>query len=143
MSTLGGPIAYQRALTRLRKAKLSKLARKHTKDDVDQEDDDLPDDAADESLEDITQEDIDRFSHPALASHTLPNLPGAHRYSPTGHLVISPDEAVAEHPIPQLLKLGERRWEEMIGRQSRTLNEAVDEYTRRYGRAPPRGFDVW
>lgn len=135
--------AYQRALTRLRKAKLAAIGKKSVYDSVDQEDDErLDEDAAGEE-EEITQEDLKRFSHPTLASHTLPNLPGAHKYSPTGHLVISPDEDQAEHPIPQLLKLGERRWEEMIGRQSRTLNEAVDEYRRRYGRAPPKGFDVW
>lgn len=28
-------------------------------------------------------------------------------------------------------------------RQSKTLKEAVQEYTRRYGRLPPKGFDRW
>ena len=31
----------------------------------------------------------------------------------------------------------------MLARQSTTLEEAVKEYERRYGRAPPRGFDEW
>lgn len=125
--------AYQRALTRLRKQKLAQMSKSVTDNDSGYEEEEV----------DVTAEDIERFSHPTLASHTLPDLPGAHKYSPTGHLVISTDEQAAEHPIPQLLKLGERRWEEMIGRQSRTLSEAVDEYKKRYGRAPPRGFDVW
>lgn len=49
----------------------------------------------------------------------------------------------APHPIPLLLALGEKRWEELLARQSRTLGEAVREYERRYGRRPPKGFDVW
>jgi hypothetical protein len=39
--------------------------------------------------------------------------------------------------------LGEKRWEELLSRQSTSLGEAVQEYTRRYGRNPPKGFDVW
>ncbi|WVQ83028.1 hypothetical protein IAT38_005166 [Cryptococcus sp. DSM 104549] len=65
-----------------------------------------------------------------------------HTYSPTGHLIVS-DDPDAPHPIPLLLDLGEKRWEELLSRQSRTLEEAVREYTRRYGRQPPRGFDAW
>jgi len=65
-----------------------------------------------------------------------------HIYSPTGHLLFSPDSD-APHPIPLLLALGEKRWEELLSRQSRTLTEAVREYNRRYGRRPPKGFDVW
>ncbi|WVQ73253.1 hypothetical protein IAR50_002821 [Cryptococcus sp. DSM 104548] len=65
-----------------------------------------------------------------------------HTYSPTGHLIVS-DHPEAPHPIPLLLDLGEKRWEELLSRQSRTLEEAVREYMRRYGRRPPRGFDKW
>ena len=65
-----------------------------------------------------------------------------HLYSSTGHLIVSQDEG-APHPIPVLLALGEKRWEETLARQSQSLGEAVREYTRRYGRLPPRGFDVW
>ncbi|ODO05163.1 hypothetical protein L198_01851 [Cryptococcus wingfieldii CBS 7118] len=65
-----------------------------------------------------------------------------HTYSPTGHLLVS-DHPDAPHPIPLLLDLGEKRWEELLSRQSRTLEEAVREYMRRYGRRPPRGFDKW
>ncbi|AAW42848.2 CAP1-related [Cryptococcus deneoformans JEC21] len=65
-----------------------------------------------------------------------------HSYSPTGHLIVSHDPE-APHPIPLLLDLGEKRWEELLSRQSRTLEEAVREYIRRYGRQPPKGFDKW
>lgn len=65
-----------------------------------------------------------------------------HKYSNTGHLLIS-DAPGSPHPIPLLLQLGEKRWEELLSRQSKTLGEAVVEYERRYGRKPPKGFDIW
>nr|XP_018262209.1 uncharacterized protein I303_05225 [Kwoniella dejecticola CBS 10117]OBR84367.1 hypothetical protein I303_05225 [Kwoniella dejecticola CBS 10117] len=76
-------------------------------------------------------------------------------YSPTGHLLINRlgqndtegDEGKGRegrpHPIPLLLSLGEKRWKELLSRQSTTLEEAVREYIRRYGRKPPKGFDKW
>lgn len=47
------------------------------------------------------------------------------------------------HPILGLLAEGERRWSELVEKQSRTLEEAVVEYRKRYKRAPPKGFDHW
>ena len=35
------------------------------------------------------------------------------------------------------------KYDAMIKRQSRTLNEAVSEYKKRYGKNPPKGFDLW
>lgn len=66
-----------------------------------------------------------------------------HRFSPTGHLLMADDEEGTPHPIPLLLQMGEKKWGELLARQSRTLGEAVTEYTRRYGRRPPKGFDMW
>ena len=51
-----------------------------------------------------------------------------------------PDE---EHPISFLIRDAERKWTEMVNRQSKTLVDAVQEYRSRYGRAPPKGFDDW
>lgn len=48
-----------------------------------------------------------------------------------------------EHPIAILMREAEDKWKKMVDRQSRTLGEAVEEYRRRYGRSPPRGFDKW
>lgn len=47
------------------------------------------------------------------------------------------------HPILGLLVEGERKWADLVERQSRTLEEAVVEYKKRYGRNPPKGFDHW
>lgn len=47
------------------------------------------------------------------------------------------------HPIHTLMANAKRAWKEKVDRQSTTLDEAVKEYRRRYGREPPRGFDVW
>ena len=48
-----------------------------------------------------------------------------------------------KHPIEVLIEQGQQRWKGLLARQSRTLEEAVNEYVRRYDRPPPRGFDVW
>jgi len=48
-----------------------------------------------------------------------------------------------EHPVDLLVKESEARFEELLGRQSKTLGEAVAEYKRRYGIPPPPHFDKW
>ncbi|KAI1792491.1 hypothetical protein LXA43DRAFT_1006897 [Ganoderma leucocontextum] len=50
---------------------------------------------------------------------------------------------IKEHPIPKLMADAEAAFREKLSRQSRTLEDAVAEYQRRYGRKPPRGFDDW
>ena len=50
---------------------------------------------------------------------------------------------IKEHPIPKLMAEAETAFREKLSRQSRTLEAAVAEYQRRYGRNPPRGFDDW
>ncbi|KAK4241681.1 glycosyltransferase [Achaetomium macrosporum] len=47
------------------------------------------------------------------------------------------------HPIVHLVTDAEREFEEVKGRQSRTLRDAVAEYRRRYGLPPPPHFDKW
>lgn len=47
------------------------------------------------------------------------------------------------HPIPHLMEAAEAKWAAMLQRQSSTLDAAVKEYKRRYGMAPPDGFDLW
>ncbi|KIY50152.1 hypothetical protein FISHEDRAFT_39466 [Fistulina hepatica ATCC 64428] len=49
----------------------------------------------------------------------------------------------AAHPIYELIHKAERSWDAKLKRASTTLEEAVAEYRRRYGRAPPKGFDIW
>ncbi|KAH8101730.1 capsular associated protein [Cristinia sonorae] len=48
-----------------------------------------------------------------------------------------------EHPIPQLMAEAESKFRNLLARQSKTLELAVQEYKRRYDRDPPRGFDHW
>ena len=50
---------------------------------------------------------------------------------------------IKEHPIPQLMVQAEANFRDLLSRQSQTLQAAVKEYERRYGRKPPRGFDDW
>ncbi|KAG9051021.1 Glycosyltransferase Family 90 domain containing protein [Tulasnella sp. UAMH 9824] len=47
------------------------------------------------------------------------------------------------HPVYELLRVSEKEWKDKLGRASRTLKEAVEEYRRRYQRMPPKGFDKW
>jgi hypothetical protein len=47
------------------------------------------------------------------------------------------------HPIEELMRDNKQRWEDLLKRQSRSLEQAVREYKRRYGRLPPKGFDKW
>lgn len=65
---------------------------------------------------------------------------GWHKYLPNGMLEMNPDGA---HPILELIKTAEDKWQKKLERASRTLEEAVVEYKRRYKRAPPKGFDDW
>lgn len=53
---------------------------------------------------------------------------------------VSPSEP---HPIKVLHKEAVQKFEWMIKAQSKTLADAIAEYTKRYGRPPPPGFDKW
>ncbi|RAL62260.1 hypothetical protein DID88_004828 [Monilinia fructigena] len=47
------------------------------------------------------------------------------------------------HPIYQLIKDNEQEFENIKAKQSKTLQEAVAEYRKRYGIHPPPNFDKW
>ncbi|WOO80670.1 Beta-1,2-xylosyltransferase 1 [Vanrija pseudolonga] len=47
------------------------------------------------------------------------------------------------NPILALLKEGEEKWQKLVNRQSKTLEQAVKVYEERWGRPPPKGFDDW
>ncbi|KAI5119394.1 hypothetical protein M0805_005937 [Coniferiporia weirii] len=64
----------------------------------------------------------------------------AHDWRRDGLLTVNPDGA---HPIYELIRHAELRWEAKQRRASKTLREAVREYRRRYKRLPPKGFDHW
>jgi hypothetical protein len=55
----------------------------------------------------------------------------------------SPPGTPASHPVWQLIGDAEKDYRAMLGRQSKTLEEAVAEYKRRYGIPPPPNFDKW
>ncbi|OXB37464.1 hypothetical protein LQV05_003545 [Cryptococcus neoformans] len=48
-----------------------------------------------------------------------------------------------EHPIYELMERAETRWTAMLASQSTSLPQAVAQYRKRYGIAPPLGFDAW
>ncbi|KAK0215637.1 glycosyltransferase family 90 protein [Armillaria fumosa] len=67
------------------------------------------------------------------------NVP-MHEFLSNGLLEVNPE---LPHPIYQLIDFSERKWKAKLQRASKTLDEAVVEYERRYRRPPPRGFDKW
>ncbi|KAF9078042.1 hypothetical protein BDP27DRAFT_1310663 [Rhodocollybia butyracea] len=63
-----------------------------------------------------------------------------HQYQSNGLLAVNPK---GQHPIYDLIEKSEAAWQAKLQKASRSLPEAVVEYKRRYGRAPPKGFDKW
>ncbi|TKA53842.1 hypothetical protein B0A53_03632 [Rhodotorula sp. CCFEE 5036] len=51
--------------------------------------------------------------------------------------------AYEEHPIHALIRNAKKAWADKVERQSKTYEDAVQEYRRRYRRPPPPGFDRW
>lgn len=67
----------------------------------------------------------------AASSHLLPFKDSQH-----------PGE-LDDHPIPHLMEDAELKYRKKMASQSKTIQEAVAEYQRRYRRPPPKGFDQW
>ncbi|TFK68079.1 hypothetical protein BDN72DRAFT_798290 [Pluteus cervinus] len=65
---------------------------------------------------------------------------GEHRYREDGLLEVN---LHGSHPIYELVRRAEKEWKDKLDRASKTLDEAVLEYEKRYKRAPPKGFDDW
>jgi hypothetical protein len=49
----------------------------------------------------------------------------------------------SRHPILELIQTSRMEWQAKVMRQSTTLEESVQEYRKRYGRLPPRGYNMW
>ena len=65
---------------------------------------------------------------------------GEHEFRPDGLLQVNLEGA---HPIYELISPAEKAWKKKLRNASKSFDEAVQEYKRRYRRAPPRGFDLW
>lgn len=79
----------------------------------------------------------------APRKHALPEdvkEHSSHNYRTDGLVVVNPDGA---HPIFELMSRAEDSWKTKLKKASKSLDDAVAEYRRRYHRAPPRGFDDW
>ncbi|KAI1912239.1 hypothetical protein LOZ12_003301 [Ophidiomyces ophidiicola] len=62
---------------------------------------------------------------------------------PAGQEQIPSTPTHETHPIAQLLGNSRSAWSHVRSRQSKTLEEAVKEYERRYKLPPPPNFDIW
>ena len=65
---------------------------------------------------------------------------GNHRYRSDGLVEVNLN---GPHPIFELISTAEKSWKSKLAHASQSLEEAVEEYRRRYNRAPPKGFDLW
>ncbi|KAF7980094.1 hypothetical protein HWV62_39906 [Athelia sp. TMB] len=89
----------------------------------------------------LSKDTEDYFIPVSKAKHNKPAKPTReHDIRPDGLMEANPD---GRHPLFALIEAGHAEWAAKVGRQSRTFKEAVKEYRRRHGRAPPRGFDEW
>ncbi|KAH7135106.1 hypothetical protein B0J11DRAFT_152762 [Dendryphion nanum] len=64
-------------------------------------------------------------------------------FSPDTPFSPIPVDMTKGHPAEQLMRTAEKEFSDMLSRQSKSLPEAVHEYRRRYGIAPPPMFDKW
>jgi len=69
-----------------------------------------------------------------------PQWPKTHEQGP---LVENESHVGAAHPILQLIQGAENNFTSQLEKQSKTLDEAIAEYRRRYGIPPPPNFDKW
>ncbi len=67
-----------------------------------------------------------------LTNASIPHYPPPVSHQPT-----------LTNPILGLLRDGERKWQDMVSKQSRTLEQAVQEYRDRWNKMPPKGFGEW
>lgn len=80
------------------------------------------------------------YKRAPLPSEVMKAKTSDHKMS-RGLLLVEPESKI--HPIYQLIKEARENWDAKIARQSKTLEQAVNEYKRRYHRNPPKGFDKW
>lgn len=64
----------------------------------------------------------------------------SHTFHPNGLMLVNPN---GPHPIHALIDNADRKWKNLLNKQSQSLEEASREYKRRYKRNPPAGFDAW
>lgn len=76
----------------------------------------------------------------AIDEDQIITSPYSHIVRPNGILEVNPN---GPHPLSHLIADSEAKWEGKLARASKTLDEAVAEYVRRYKRNPPPGFDLW
>ncbi|GAA6051318.1 hypothetical protein NBRC10513_000329 [Rhodotorula toruloides] len=86
------------------------------------------------------QEEGGHLYYPAVPAPRKPRRPGERPPPPDSQPV---DPSQQPHPIHYLIQQAKEDWNAKLQRQSKTVDEAVAEYERRYKRRPPKGFDEW
>jgi|ERR1700722_547531 len=79
-------------------------------------------------------------STPRVEWRKTPRILPLHEYRQDGLVEVNPDGV---HPIYELIERSEAEWNAKLKHASKSLDEAVAEYHRRYNRPPPLGFESW
>ena len=90
--------------------------------------------------DDIFGTDIDEQKPKPVPKKSPPLATESHKFRSDGLLQVNMEGA---HPIFELISRAEKEWEAKLRGASKTFQEVVQEYKRRYKRAPPKGFDHW
>ena len=89
---------------------------------------------------DTESESVPQQKHQPVPKKPLPHASRKHKFLSDGLLQVHMEGA---HPIFELISRAETEWETKLRSASKTFQEVVQEYKRRYNRAPPKGFDLW
>jgi hypothetical protein len=73
-------------------------------------------------------------------NHSDPNSPTAYGRPTKSHPGVSSSH---KHPIDTLINEGERAFDDLMSRESQTLEQAAAAYRKRRGRHPPPNFNLW
>jgi hypothetical protein len=85
-------------------------------------------------------QNVSGVHHRRTSTNSLPVLPVLPPPSP---FESAPIDLTKGHPAAQLVTAAESEFKGVLSRQSTSLTEAIHEYRRRYGIAPPPHFDKW
>lgn len=64
-------------------------------------------------------------------------------YHPNGLYYVNRSTPLDRHPILELIENAQKLWERKLSKSSKTLEDCIQEYVRRYRRPPPYGFERW
>lgn len=86
--------------------------------------------------------------HDSKPAHSKPDAPAkpvkpVEPVEPAQPVQPTPPKPSVTHPIDELVRVANKDFQDLLGKESKTLAEAAQAYRKRRGRHPPPGFDKW